>query len=86
MTAWLLQKRAAYPVHSNQTGASGRPTGRLYQGSGEMKITAYLVLLALAGALFLLQAINIRIQTLDFVAAGLFFLTAAFVAEHMTRK
>jgi hypothetical protein len=50
-----------------------------------MKLTARLVLLGIAGALFLLAALNIAIQALDFVALGLFFLTTSFVAEHMGR-
>ena len=46
-----------------------------------MKITAHLVMLAVAGALFLLAAFNIRIQSLDFVALGLAFFSASFVVE-----
>lgn len=44
-----------------------------------MKITAHLVMLAIAGALFLLAAFNISIETLDFVALGLAFFSASFV-------
>jgi hypothetical protein len=46
-----------------------------------MKITAHLVMLAIAGALFLLAAFNVKIQTLDFVALGLAFFSASFVVE-----
>jgi len=46
-----------------------------------VKITAHLVMLAVAGALFLLAAFNIRIQSLDFVALGLAFFSASFVVE-----
>ena len=44
-----------------------------------MKLTATLVLQAIAGALFLLAALNIRIESLDFVALGLAALTTSFV-------
>lgn len=50
-----------------------------------MKITAHLVLLAIAGALFVLAALRIVIPALDFVALGLAFLTASFVAERVGR-
>ena len=46
-----------------------------------MKITAHLVMLAIAGALFLLAAFNIRIENLDFVALGLAFFSASFVVD-----
>lgn len=52
-----------------------------------MKVTAYLVLLAVAGALFLLAGLRIAlIPALDFAALGLFFLTAAWVVEHMRAR
>jgi hypothetical protein len=48
-----------------------------------VKFNAYLILLGIAGALFLLAALNISIQSLDFVALGLAFLTTSFVVERM---
>lgn len=48
-----------------------------------MRFTPYLILLGVAGALFILAALGIGLASLDFVALGLFFLTAAFVVEHM---
>ena len=48
-----------------------------------MRFTPYLILLGIAGALFVLAALRIGLASVDFVALGLFFLTAAFVAEHM---
>ena len=48
-----------------------------------MKFTPYLILLGVAGGLFILAALRIGIPALDFVALGLVFLTAALVAEHM---
>ncbi len=46
-----------------------------------MRINAYVVLMGIAGALFVLAALNIGIQNLDFVALGLAFVAAALVAE-----
>jgi len=51
-----------------------------------MKFTAYLIMLGIAGALFLLAAFNIGIETLDFVALGLAFFSAAFVVERWGTK
>ncbi|HUG47649.1 MAG TPA: hypothetical protein VMP67_04485 [Candidatus Limnocylindria bacterium] len=51
-----------------------------------MKLTAQLVLLAIAGALFVLAALNIGIENLDFVALGLAFFAASFAAERMTTR
>lgn len=51
-----------------------------------MKLTANLVLLAVAGALFLLAAFNIKIQTLDFVALGLAFFSASFAVERWAAR
>jgi ABC-type amino acid transport system permease subunit len=50
-----------------------------------MRFTPYLILLAIAGALFAIAALNLDagIPALDFVALGLVFVTAALVAEHM---
>jgi hypothetical protein len=50
-----------------------------------MRITPRLILLGIAGALFLLASLNIKLSLLDFVALGLFFLTTSFVLEHMGR-
>ena len=51
-----------------------------------MKFTAHMVLLGIAGALFLLAAFNIGIEALDFVALGLAFFSAAFVVEHWSAR
>jgi hypothetical protein len=46
-----------------------------------MKFTPQLILLAIAGALFLLSAFNIELENLNFVALGLAFFSAYFVVE-----
>jgi len=48
-----------------------------------MRFTPYLILLGIAGALFILAALRIGLASLDFTALGLFFLTAALVVERM---
>ena len=48
-----------------------------------MRFTPYVILLGVAGALFLLAAFRIGIPSLDFVALGLAFLAAAFVVERV---
>lgn len=50
-----------------------------------MRFTPYLVLLGIAGALFVLAALRIGIAALDFTALGLAFLASAFVVERMGR-
>jgi uncharacterized membrane protein len=50
-----------------------------------MKFTAHLILLGIAGALFVLAALGITIEGLDFVALGLAFFAASFAAERMVR-
>jgi len=51
-----------------------------------MKVTAHLILLAIAGALFVLAALGITIPALDFVALGLAFFAASFAAERLTAR
>jgi len=48
-----------------------------------MRFTPYVILLGIAGALFVLAALRIGIPALDFTALGLAFLAAAFVVERM---
>ena len=48
-----------------------------------MRFTPHLILLGIAGALFVLAALGIGLATLDFVALGLAFLTAALVVERI---
>jgi hypothetical protein len=47
-----------------------------------MKVTAHIVLLGIAGALFLVATIGLEFG-LNLVALGLLFVTAALVAERM---
>jgi hypothetical protein len=48
-----------------------------------MKFTPYVILLGIAGALFVLAALRIGIAALDFTALGLAFLAGAFVVERV---
>jgi hypothetical protein len=46
-----------------------------------MRFTLYLVLMGIAGALFLVASIGVGFANINLVALGLAFMTAAFVAD-----
>ena len=51
-----------------------------------MRFTLHLVLLGIAGALFLVASIGIGFENINLVALGLLFLTAGLVAERMEAR
>ena len=51
-----------------------------------MRFTLHLILLGIAGALFLVATIGFVFENINLVALGLLFLTAGLVAERMEAR